>query len=357
MSQSLFQARFDITNVTPVTSVLWEVTGRVIDTSYNNFGPSNVIVGDVFFDESLTDSVINRYRIVDVISMGIPTPTSIVVRCVYDETGTPAGTAGQPVPCSGAICRLTETHLSMNPSIGWAHLSETLQFAIINLNNQLISKDSKGVIQLFPTVDFFSSPYAINIIQMTPLGMTKVMIGLPLKFVFAGNPFFAVIKDTDTINNRITIRGAALPMGNSIDSMEIATVENLMKLDVFVKDAYALTLSTTLYADLMKSHIRFVDMPTIYLVSIAAIQNTESADPQPIVNILNEGNRVCTDNATKGILMGTSGTWVDSGDVSINVSNYNFTYGNMLEVECSQVQGGLPNATDLTFYLTFVVEW
>jgi hypothetical protein len=101
------------------------------------------VVGDLFFDEAVSTSVVNRWEITQIVQ--VTAPRTIKVRCVYDEDGTPAG-AGQPVPCQGAICSVTDDlSLAIIPSTGYAQLSETIKSAIQNINWIFISKNFKQV--------------------------------------------------------------------------------------------------------------------------------------------------------------------------------------------------------------------
>jgi hypothetical protein len=140
MGQTPFQARYTIGSVTEITpGILWELIGDVFDYSFQSFGPANATVGDLVFDEGTSDGVVNRWRVTQIVSTGVPNPTSLTVRVVYDEPGSPAGLFGEPVPCDGVICDKTALYgFSQQPALSWVGISETIKSAILNNDERRI---------------------------------------------------------------------------------------------------------------------------------------------------------------------------------------------------------------------------
>jgi len=135
MSVRLFQAKYRINTVSLVTTGVWQLSGEVLDSSPDGFIAADAEVGNLVFDESLEDGVVNRWRITEIVSAGTPTVETLVAKVVYDETGSPAG-MGEPVTCDGAICDKTANYsLSQTPSVEWTNISESIQTAIRNIDN------------------------------------------------------------------------------------------------------------------------------------------------------------------------------------------------------------------------------
>jgi hypothetical protein len=140
MGARLFQAKYEIATVeyNATNPPTWTLSGEVIDYSPDSFAGADASVGDLIFDESPDDGVVNRWRITYITAAGEPKASSLSVIVVYDETGTPAG-AGEPVVCNGAICSKTAIHyLSQAPSIEWTNISESLSAAILNTDLRII---------------------------------------------------------------------------------------------------------------------------------------------------------------------------------------------------------------------------
>jgi hypothetical protein len=136
LSNPLFQARFEITNVVDLGGGTWQISGSILDSSGSGWGPADAAVDDLVFDEdtSIYVGVVNCWIVVGIVSVG--PGTSITVNVEYNEPGLPGGT-GAPVPCSGAICRFVgNQELSQGPVEGWTQTSETLNNAIRNYDNR-----------------------------------------------------------------------------------------------------------------------------------------------------------------------------------------------------------------------------
>lgn len=120
MSKAL-SARFSIIGAGPLaTPGEFEVFGDVIDSSLDGYSVSDVIAGNVFFDENIMTGLHNRYKVLSVVATGPSaysgaTPNSIHLNSVYEDEGSfdPDG----PAASQGIIC--AETSLGMVEVPSW----------------------------------------------------------------------------------------------------------------------------------------------------------------------------------------------------------------------------------------------
>jgi len=142
MSTTLFQARYEVVSITEITpGTLWQLYGRIYDSSGSGFSPADASVGNLVFDEDLSYYVgtTNCWKVSDIVAAG--PGTALTVQVVYNETGDPGG-LGQPLPGSSIICAAVGTSdLSQVAAPGWTQVSETLVNAVRNYDNR---KDAGG---------------------------------------------------------------------------------------------------------------------------------------------------------------------------------------------------------------------
>ncbi len=143
MSSPYVQARYTIISVIDLggTPQQWEIEGEIYDSAFG-FSPYDVQVGDLVFDESPWDFVVNRWSVQSVVTAGSPNWNSLKVNVQYAEEGTPGGLFGEPQPCDAALCRIPVNgwQVGQRPTQGWHQLSETLLNYIRNIDLQEIQK-------------------------------------------------------------------------------------------------------------------------------------------------------------------------------------------------------------------------
>ena len=137
MGAPIFQARFEVIGVDELGGGVFRLTGNIFDSSGAGFGPVDAAVNDLVFDEdtSVYIGTVNRWKVTQIDSTG--PGTAIVLRVIYDESGSPGG-LGTPMGGSSAICRPTvgALKLSQTPAQGWTQISETLSTAVRNTDGR-----------------------------------------------------------------------------------------------------------------------------------------------------------------------------------------------------------------------------
>src|SRR5208283_2163728 len=103
MVNNPFTCRFTIEAINTIATGIYSVNGRLFDASVNEFGPNDVQVGFIFFDESAIDASVVRWKITSIIQKGVPFTNSITVQCMCDDVTEPR----MPVPGSGVMCEAT----------------------------------------------------------------------------------------------------------------------------------------------------------------------------------------------------------------------------------------------------------
>jgi len=205
---------------------------------------------------------------------------------------------------------------------------------------------------LVGTAAYTATPASTSVITMS--NTTGMAVGLPVKFTYNSNTYYAIITAVSS-NASITIAGAALATGggaNDLAALYVGCAEMVVQMDFFVSSTWASTAQDLLLNN-MKAYAKW-RLGQAYLVAFSAVQKTADNTTNGKLNMKVGGSAVSTNDSNNGIQLSTAGTWVDNSAVAINTTNYSVSRGSALEVACTVV-GGTKDGSDLTVSCVFVL--
>lgn len=188
---------------------------------------------------------------------------------------------------------------------------------------------------------------------LTMSDTTDISIGDPVKFVWSGVTYYAVVTGK-VANTQITIAGAPFDEAIEITALYVGTTLQLATRTIWISDLFGDAVQDLL--SLAGRYERW-EGPPAYLVAFAATAGTaDTGASQPKINIKIDSNAVSTDDSAKGLqVSGTPGTWTANSAVEIDPTYYGIERGDAIEVRCTEA-GTNADAADLSLTLTFVYE-
>jgi hypothetical protein len=150
----VFNANFNIIGSDDMGGGEWQVTGDVIDYTMDGWSNSDVQVGDAFVDESLFFGTLNRWRVIQIVTIGSSSypggnANSIKLRAVWDDLGD--SDANGPAGGVAVISRTSPNRRMMwSSSISAQLISDPLATRVAAINN-------------FFNVDPFMAKYVKNV--------------------------------------------------------------------------------------------------------------------------------------------------------------------------------------------------
>jgi len=204
--------------------------------------------------------------------------------------------------------------------------------------------------QVVPDSDYTATPASASRITMS--NTDGLRVGLPIRYVYDGVTHWAVIEDIST-DAYIDIAGSALSVADDITQLAVGPASNVVHMGVFVGGEYGDGTGDLLLAD-MNTYLRW-KLGRAYLVQFEFTHATADTTGNPKVNVRVGGDLVGTDDSNNGVELGVAGTWVSSGLIAINQTNYLINRNEAIEVACT-VAGTAGDAADLSGNLVFVLE-
>lgn len=144
----VFSARFTIVGASPLpTPGDFDVYGDVVDQSLDGYSRSDVLSGDIFFDENMMTGLHSRYVVLSVVATGPSAYPGGNVNSVhltsryadvgdYDENG--------PAASEGAISRASAKGLSEIPAWSVQGVSESLTTRARNIDMRYVVDPNLG---------------------------------------------------------------------------------------------------------------------------------------------------------------------------------------------------------------------
>ena len=204
---------------------------------------------------------------------------------------------------------------------------------------------------------FNDQAYATNKIDVTGMAdRGDSMIYKPLKYKLSGVYYYGIgtlVNTSDFTNYYLTIIGAPLTTGDGdLTELYVGTPEMIRQEVINIPGYWADGASSTLLLSDLKMALRWGGAPA-YLARVEAWGNTDDSGANKArVNALIAGNAVLSTNSNAGLEIAADATWYSSG-VDVNVSNYDITFGNAIEIS-TDANGTNDDSSDLTVILTFV---
>lgn len=173
--------------------------------------------------------------------------------------------------------------------------------------------------------------------------------GRPIRYCAAAGTWrYGIV--TGYSSGAVTLAGA--PLTTSDDEMEYGDPNRVAQVEFFIGGKFADSANTGLLASDAKTFFSW-GLTQGYLVRIRhRVSTDDSGASQPRVTVSIGGSVVGTDNTNAGLPVAESWTSTTTG---INVSNYDITLGEAMEV-VTDANGTNDDAADLTVSCTFVLE-
>lgn len=216
-----------------------------------------------------------------------------------------------------------------------------------------VSIDVDGTLSITPQPvwlsigNYTATPASISTITTTSDLTSVIRSGMGMKYQIEGVYYYGIV--TAVTSNLVTIAGA--PLSGSITALYVCEPSRTIHADFFVNGVFNSAARSDLLAFIMKTKFRW-SVSDARLVQISHTCNADdSGGTQPAVNLIINGNPVCTANANAG-LRTLSTAWVTTG-VDINPANYAISIGDSVEIAADI--GGIGNAECLTVTAVFIL--
>jgi hypothetical protein len=130
----ILAARYSISAVEDLGSSTWRLTGTVNDESLSSFLAPDAQVGNAIFDENPDTGVVNRWKIINIVSASL---RNLICDVQWDDIGDVEDNIPQ-VWCDAALCGVSTTiRLAEVPVLVYTYINESIQVRINNINNRV----------------------------------------------------------------------------------------------------------------------------------------------------------------------------------------------------------------------------
>jgi len=180
--------------------------------------------------------------------------------------------------------------------------------------------------RLVPTAELGTSvPIVTSRLPMD--STTSVPVGTAIEVVQSGVSTWHMV--TALAAGYAELMGPPLTIGTQIDLVRVLDAPTLLNMMVS-RTAWDNAVSTSLLSTIERTGFTW-EGPAGHMVGYRAMQMEANGTSQGTVHVLAAGNRV----STTGVLLSTSGVWVDNGLVAIDKTKYSLDRGDAVELECS----------------------